>query len=62
MIGDLRLKKLHEFFENYSKEELIWVNGYLSGLVNNGKVNGNGNATVQEHKAVATKKITLAFI
>ncbi len=61
MIGDLRLKKLHEFFENYSKEELIWVNGYLSGLVNNGKVNGNGNATVQEHKAVVTKKITLAF-
>jgi sulfite reductase (NADPH) flavoprotein alpha-component len=61
MIGDLRLKKLHEFFEGYSKEELIWVNGYLSGLVSNGKVNGNADANSQEHKAVSTKKITLAF-
>ena len=61
MIGDLRLKKLHEFFEDYSKEELIWVNGYLSGLVSNGKVNGNADTNGQDHKAVSTKKITLAF-
>ncbi|QNA45757.1 diflavin oxidoreductase [Lacibacter sediminis] len=61
MIGDLRLKKLHEFFEGYSKEELIWVNGYLSGLVSNGKVNGNADTNGQDHKAVSTKKITLAF-
>jgi sulfite reductase (NADPH) flavoprotein alpha-component len=61
MIGDLRLKKLHEFFEGYSKEELIWVNGYLSGLVSNGKVNGNADINGQDHKAVSTKKITLAF-
>ena len=61
MIGELRLKELHEFFENYSKEELIWVNGYLSGLVNHGKVNGNNNVAVSEHKAVSSKKITLAF-
>lgn len=61
MIGELRLKKLHEFFEGYSKEELIWVNGYLSGLVSNGKLNGNADANGQDHKAVSTKKITLAF-
>ncbi|MEJ8818452.1 diflavin oxidoreductase [Lacibacter sp. H407] len=61
MIGDLRLKKLHEFFEGYSKEELIWVNGYLSGLVSNGKANGTADANGQDHKAVSTKKITLAF-
>lgn len=61
MIGDLRLKKLHEFFEGYSKEELIWVNGYLSGLVSNGKLNGTADANGQDHKAVSTKKITLAF-
>jgi sulfite reductase (NADPH) flavoprotein alpha-component len=61
MIGDLRLKKLHEFFEGYSKEELIWVNGYLSGLVSNGKVNGNADANGQDYKAVSIKKITLAF-
>ena len=61
MIGDLRLKKLHEFFEGYSKEELIWVNGYLSGLVSTGKANGTADANGQNHKAVSTKKITLAF-
>ena len=62
MIGDLRLKKLHEFFEGYSKEELIWVNGYLSGLVSNGKLNnGTADTNGQDHKAVSTKKITLAF-
>jgi len=61
MIGELRLKELHEFFENYSKEELIWVNGYLSGLVNHSKVNGNNNVAVSGHKAVSSKKITLAF-
>ena len=61
MIGELRLKKLHEFFEGYSKEELIWVNGYLSGLVSNGKLNGNADANGQDQKAVSTKKITLAF-
>lgn len=61
MIGELRLKKLHEFFEGYSKEELIWVNGYLSGLVSNGKVNGNADINGQDQKAVSTKKITLAF-
>ncbi len=61
MIGELRLKKLHEFFEGYSKEELIWVNGYLSGLVSNGKVNAAADTNGQDHKAVSTKKITLAF-
>lgn len=61
MIGELRLKKLHEFFEGYSKEELIWVNGYLSGLVSNGKLNGGAETNGQDHKAVSTKKITLAF-
>lgn len=61
MIGDLRLKKLQEFFDSYSKEELIWVNGYLSGLVSNGKVNSNASVNGQDYKAVSTKKITLAF-
>ena len=37
------------------------MNGYLSGLVNHGKVNGNNNVAVSEHKAVSSKKITLAF-
>lgn len=60
MIGDLRLKKLHEFFEGYSKEELIWVNGYLSGLVGNRNLNGNGDTTA-DHQTIGTKKITLAF-
>ncbi len=40
MLGEVKLKQLHELIEGYSKEELIWINGYLSGIVANGKTNG----------------------
>lgn len=61
MLEDVKLKKLHELIDGYSKEELIWINGYLSGLVANGKTNGASNVNGQELKTVSTKKITLAF-
>ena len=63
MLGEAKLKQLHELIDSYSKEELIWINGYLSGIVANGKTNGaihvNGNG--HEVKTVSTKKISLAF-
>ncbi|MGZ8549355.1 MAG: diflavin oxidoreductase [Chitinophagaceae bacterium] len=68
MLGEVKLKQLHDLIDGYSKEELIWINGYLSGIVANGKTNGaahtNGNTThsnSSEVKAVSTKKISLAF-
>lgn len=68
MLGEVKLKQLHELIDGYSKEELIWINGYLSGIVANGKTNGavhtNGNAALvnnNEIKSISTKKISLAF-
>ena len=61
MIGEARLKELHEFLNGYSKEELVWINGYLSGIVSNGLTNGSSNSNGHEIKSAATKKISLAF-
>ena len=46
MLAGERLKKLQELVSTSTKEELIWINGYLSGLVSNG--NGNGHAIERE--------------
>ena len=63
MLGEVKLKQLHELIDGYSKEELIWINGYLSGIVANGKPNGavHANGNGHEVKTVSTKKISLAF-
>ena len=36
MLAAERLKQLQELVSISTKEELIWINGYLSGLVSNG--------------------------
>lgn len=61
MIGEARLKELHDFLNGYSKEELLWINGYLSGIVSKGFVNGSVLSNGHEVKPAATKKISLAF-
>ena len=61
MLGEVKLKQLHELIDGYSKEELIWINGYLSGIVANGKTNGAAHINGHDVKSVATKKISLAF-
>jgi sulfite reductase (NADPH) flavoprotein alpha-component len=61
MIGEARLNQLHAFLKDYSTEELIWVNGYLSGLVAKDKSNENGVASTAAHALVAAKKLTLLF-
>jgi sulfite reductase (NADPH) flavoprotein alpha-component len=55
MIGEVRLKQLHQLLEGYSHEELVWINGYLSGIVANRKTNGH------EARQAAVKKINLVF-
>jgi sulfite reductase (NADPH) flavoprotein alpha-component len=64
MLAEERLKQLQELINTSTKDELIWINGYLSGLVKDSNGNGhavagvNGNGQV---KVTAVKKITLAF-
>jgi sulfite reductase (NADPH) flavoprotein alpha-component len=58
MLEEGKLKQLHEFIGSYSHEELIWINGYLAGVVSNKKTGGtieNGSQT----KTV--KKISLVY-
>jgi sulfite reductase (NADPH) flavoprotein alpha-component len=55
MIGEGRLKQLHQLLEGYSHEELVWINGYLSGIVANRNTNGH------EARQTAVKKINLVF-
>ena len=64
MLAEERLKQLQELINTSTKDELIWINGYLSGLVKDG--NGNGHAVASNNgnghaSTTAVKKITLAF-
>jgi len=61
MLEESRLKQLHALIDSYSKEELIWINGYLSGIVANGKTNGAAHTNGHDVKTTSTKKISLAF-
>lgn len=61
MLGEVRLKKLHEFIQCHSKEELIWINGYLTALVANDRAEGGDHAGLNGSKAVTAKKISLVF-
>ena len=54
MLTESKLKFFLDLTESFSKEELIWVNGYLSALVANGEtkpnINGNGHAMTGVNK------------
>lgn len=56
MLAEPKLKIVRDFIGQFSKEELIWVNGYLSGLI---------AEPLQEPAAVTNgtvnKKITIAY-
>ena len=61
MIAGERFRQLQDFINGYSREELIWINGYLSGVVS-GETSGLA-ATIAGASPVTVdkKKITLAF-
>ncbi len=66
MLAAERLKQLQELVSISTKEELIWINGYLSGLVSNGHTETPG--IVLEHEKnnsqvplQAVKKISLVY-
>jgi sulfite reductase (NADPH) flavoprotein alpha-component len=61
MLGEGKLKQFHQLIEGFSNEELIWINGYLAGIVANGKTNGVTQHNGHSVKPVAVKKISLVF-
>jgi sulfite reductase (NADPH) flavoprotein alpha-component len=66
MLPGHKLKMVQEIVATSTKEELVWINGYLSGLVANDHSNGNGHITAftngNGHKAASgVNKISLVF-
>ncbi len=58
MLADVKLKVLEELIKNANHEELIWMNGYLNGIVKSRTAAALPTATVPE---TATKKITIVY-
>jgi sulfite reductase (NADPH) flavoprotein alpha-component len=61
MLAEGRLKELHAFIKSYSTEELIWINGYLSGLVEKSKINTDVHLNGSKFITTSVKKITLVY-
>src|SRR5688500_12990583 len=58
MLQGSKLKTLQELIDGSSRDELIWMNGYISGLVAPLKdTNGNG----QNGHGTVVKKISIVF-
>jgi len=54
MIGDTKLNEFNNFIDGLSREELLWLNGYMSGIVRNLEQPAN--------KSVKTgQKLTITF-
>lgn len=58
MLAELKLKTLQELVNSSTKEELIWINGYLAGLVATQVPAGE---TPQAAPPVKVNKITLTY-
>ena len=56
MLTGPKLKILSELVQDASKEELIWINGYLSGLIN-----GNISVDQQNSLPAVSRKITMVY-
>ncbi|HEX2629023.1 MAG TPA: flavodoxin domain-containing protein [Chitinophagaceae bacterium] len=66
MLDETRIKQLQDLISSSTKEELIWINGYLAGLVSNGHSYGNVPAIELDRKDTDTvsktvKKISLVY-
>ncbi|MFN8253269.1 MAG: flavodoxin domain-containing protein [Ferruginibacter sp.] len=58
MLADIKLKVLDELIKNSNNEELIWMNGYLNGIVKN-KV--TVSTTLPAAANSSAKKITIVY-
>lgn len=60
MLQESKLKNLLDYLSTLTHEETIWVNGYLSGMLSNGKAVTQLQSPAAETKPV-TNKITIAY-
>lgn len=58
MLAEPKLKIILDLVQSSSKEELIWMNGYISGLISNGK---SQEEVAPVSPSSTVKKITIAY-
>ncbi|RTL59031.1 MAG: sulfite reductase [Sphingobacteriales bacterium] len=58
MLAEPKLKIILDLVQSSTKEELIWMNGYISGLISNGK---SQEEVAPASPSSAVKKITIAY-
>src|SRR3954467_1099199 len=58
MLQESKLKSLLDFVGTLTRDEKIWVNGYLSGLLSNGQTEPEVTASVARP---VTNKITITY-
>lgn len=56
MLSEGKLRSLNEFVDKLSREELIWINGYISG-----KIYSNSLTESSPHAIPVTKKFTILY-
>lgn len=61
MLSETKLKSLLDLVQSSSREELVWMNGYLSGLVSNGQEAAVPVVAAQSTPSSQVKKISLVF-
>lgn len=59
MLGDSKLKALQEYLGTLTREETVWVSGYLSGLVSSGQSAPTQGAVTEAKPLV--NKITITY-
>jgi len=61
MIPETKYQTLQELIRTSTREEIIWINGYLNGLVSGNGANGHDHAKNGHDTAVSVKKMTIAY-
>jgi sulfite reductase (NADPH) flavoprotein alpha-component len=61
MLAEPKLRSLTDFISTLSKEELVWVNGYLSGLISVSGETVAAGATSTPVQSTSNRKITIAY-
>ena len=56
MLEGTKIKQVNELVSGLSKEEMIWLNGYLAGIIS-----GNGRDVADIQPPASVKKITLTY-
>jgi len=66
MLVEEKVKKVKEFVHSFSQEELVWISGYLAGLLEGKAINGNFTepstiTATTGSSELALKKMTICY-